>query len=242
MIELTDELRVAFADAYEPHVRDRLSRLGIASTPAFEQSVADGREWLAGALDELAALAFDEQHRGPLELFQEAMRFPTAVLLDNGVEPISRDEVVSNAMPGDHFGLAPASSQELGDRAWRAHLDWGAAKAAAMSHPRRVGILTRNLMDKSKLDAALAIRGYESVAVRGELPDRLDLVLVDLEHPKGLEIIGACVEAEVECLAFGPHTDAESLAAAKVAGATSVMPRSQVLRDPNGFMADLFSS
>ena len=44
-----------------------------------------------------------------------------------------RDEVTVNALPGDRYGLAPASSRELGDEVWEAHLRWGAAKAAALT-------------------------------------------------------------------------------------------------------------
>ena len=67
-----------------------------------------------------------------MELFQEALRFPTAKLEQAGHRPVPRDELVANALPGDLFDLAPASSNDLGEATWRAHLAWGASKAAAM--------------------------------------------------------------------------------------------------------------
>jgi len=68
-----------------------------------------------------------------LELFQEALRFPTYALEQAGNQPVGRDEIATNALPGDRFGLAPASSRDLGEEAWMAHLSWGAAKAAAIT-------------------------------------------------------------------------------------------------------------
>jgi hypothetical protein len=58
------------------------------------------------------------------------MSFPTAYLLEQGCEPVTRDPVAVNALPGDVFDLAPASSAVLGEDVWRAHLQWGAEKAA----------------------------------------------------------------------------------------------------------------
>jgi hypothetical protein len=60
------------------------------------------------------------------------MKFPTDALTGADVAPVVRDDVTVAAMPGDRFALAPASSSELGDDAWRAHLAWGAEKASAI--------------------------------------------------------------------------------------------------------------
>lgn len=61
--------------------------------------------------------------------FQQAMSFPTAALTAAGTTPPSRDPVAVNALPGDRFDLAPASSRDLGEEVWRAHIAWGMAKA-----------------------------------------------------------------------------------------------------------------
>lgn len=123
------ELIDSFVAAYEPHVAQRCRELGF-ELPAV--AVDRGREWLRSELSSLLEQPFPEQRRGPLELFQEAMSFPTQALAERGLEPVVRSPVAEAALPGDLFDLAPASSSELGEDAWRAHLQWGAAKARAM--------------------------------------------------------------------------------------------------------------
>lgn len=238
------DLQSAFVNAYEPHVRGRIADLGISVTGPLSEAIEHGRVWLESALGELSGMAFDQQRRGPLELFQEAMRFPTGVLVESGAKPVDRDQIVANALPGDQFGLAPATSHDLGEVAWRAHLTWGAAKAAAMQGPGRVGLLTRNLMDSSKLDAALQQAGFERVAIRpgdihGEFPELLDVAIVDLEHPSAMDAVAATVERGIECIAYGPHGDTEAFAEAIRMGAGTAIPRSRVLRDPAAFVATL---
>lgn len=126
------ELASSLMAAYAPYVRDRVARLGPDPPPGLEGAIEEGRRWLETALQDLLGRPFAGQDRGPLELFQEALRFPTAVLERAGYEAVPRDELVANALPGDLFDLAPASSSDLGEAAWRAHLAWGASKAAAM--------------------------------------------------------------------------------------------------------------
>lgn len=124
------ELAEIFAARYPAYVADRCRALGFEA-PA--DAIEEGRAWLRAELAALLQQPFAEQRRGPLELFQEAMRFPTAALLEAGAEPVDRGEVSRGALPGDIFDLAPASSQDLGEEAWQAHLRWGAAKARALA-------------------------------------------------------------------------------------------------------------
>lgn len=123
-------LREAFVAAFPTRVRARCVELGVAVP---EEAISAGVEWLDQALATLLALPFEQQKRGPLELFQEAMRFPTEALAADGLSPVDRSLVAVAALPGDVYDLAPASSQDLGESAWVAHLRWGAAKAAAMT-------------------------------------------------------------------------------------------------------------
>lgn len=129
------ELVSSLVAAYPPYVRDRIARQGLEVPPGLDDAIEEGRRWLETALPDLLGRPFASQDRGPLELFQEALRFPTAVLEQAGHQPVTRDELVANALPGDLFDLAPASSNDLGEEAWRAHLAWGAAKAAAITRP-----------------------------------------------------------------------------------------------------------
>jgi len=132
MIDAATELVEALTAAYRPHVLRGLDRLGAECDEACRRALDAGEAWLADRLESLLSLPFAEQRRGPLEVFQEAMRFPTEALETVGVTAPTRDPVAAGALPGDRFDLAPASSNQLGDTVWRAHLAWGAAKAAAM--------------------------------------------------------------------------------------------------------------
>ena len=129
------ELVSSLVAAYAPYVRDRVVRLGMEVPPDLDDAIEQGRRWLETALPDLLGRPFPSQDRGPLELFQEALRFPTAALEQAGHQPVPRDKLVANALPGDLYDLAPASSNDLGEAAWKAHLAWGATKAAAMTSP-----------------------------------------------------------------------------------------------------------
>lgn len=129
------QLLQRLVNSYTHYVRGRLG--DSAMVESMDAALEQGREWLAGALEELLSLPFREQRRGPLEIFQEAMRFPTACLQRADVEPAQRDPVKSSALPGDIYDLAPASSRDLGEEVWVVHLAWGAAKARAIMSPPR---------------------------------------------------------------------------------------------------------
>lgn len=237
---MTDEaarVKEVFVASYGPYVRARLEAIGAGSVDGIDHAIEQGRVWLDEALTELISVRFVEQRRGPLELFQEAMVFPTRTLEAVGIEPVLRDEVVANALPGDRFGLAPAASHEIGEDAWHAHVGWGAAKAAALrGRAKQIGLLSRNLMDTSKLTAALEKQGHSVVSVRDEvLPAGLELVLVDLDHTAARVVIEAAVSDDIACIAYGPHVDVAALEEAKRLGVDEALPRSKILSDPDKF-------
>ena len=88
------------------------------------------------------------------------------------------------------------------------------------------GLLTRNLMDRSKLEAGLKASGWKTVTISGpQLSDGLDTLLVDLEHPSAMKVIKS---ADIRCLAYGPHVDRESLQKAQEAGADPTLPRAKL--------------
>jgi len=93
--------------------------------------VDEAEKWLADHLADELGLPFIEQRHGPLEFFQLAMETPTEWLRASGAVEVPRDPVTAEVLPGDIFHLAPASSRDLGEEAWMAHMSWGAAKAAA---------------------------------------------------------------------------------------------------------------
>jgi len=234
-------LRKTFSGAYLPYVRDRLAGLGIPEPPGFDAALDAGHQWLESELDALLGLDFAEQRRSPLEVFQEAMRFPTAALQHAGVEPVSRDPAQQAALPGDSYDLAPASSQVLGEDAWRAHLAWGAAKARALAGEVAgpapappVVIVSDNLMDRTAIEPAIHNAGLDAVFLRSI--DRLDdtgpdpvVTFVDLEHPEADGAIRR-LAARSRVIAYGPHVDDFAMVRAQSLGADEALPRSRFFR------------
>ena len=211
-------------------MREVLARRGLGHLEGLGDAIEEGRGWLRAALHELLGRPYRLQDRGPLELFQEALWFPTRVLEEAGHSPAPRDSLAANALPGDIYDLAPVSSRELGEAVWHCHLAWGTAKAGAMTR-RTVGILTRNLIDMSKLEAGLTAAGWLAVPVKGsETPAGLDALVVDLEHPAAFRSLEAAT-SRIACVAYGPHVNAAAFERAERAGANHALPRSIVFRD-----------
>ena len=106
-----------------------------------------------------------------------------------------------------------------------------AGEAYAARRPR-AGLLTRNLIDRSKLEAGLDRAGWDALQLTGPgLPPPLDGILVDLEHPAALAVIAEAASRQLPCLAYGPHVNTEALEAAGRAGADEALPRSKFFRD-----------
>jgi hypothetical protein len=243
----SDELIERLVAAYRPHIRERLEGLGIEAPPGLARALREGEAWLRQALTELLARPFADQARGPLEVFQEAMRFPTRALEEVGVPPARRDPAAREALPGDLYDLAPASSSSLGEEVWRAHLAWGAEKARAVAPlvreaparqsegPRVVAILSGNLIDRSRIEQAVVAAGFRPVA--GGESSAPALALVDLAHPQAEPFIEELAGAGVPTVAFGPHVDENALDRASALGARS-LPRSRFFRSLPELLAE----
>jgi hypothetical protein len=219
-------LRDLLVASYGSYVRERLAARGLTPPPGLDDALEAGEQRLAETLDDLLGEPFDRQRRSPLEVFQEAMSEPTAALAAAATPEVRRDEVEEAALPGDRYGLAPASSQSLGEEVWRAHLEWGAAKVAFVTAPT-VAVVCRNVMDRSRIEPALEQAGWRLVAAA-----EASVVAVDLEDEGALEAIEATVGRGARVVAFGPHVDTAALESAAAAGASRVMPRSAFFRSP----------
>jgi hypothetical protein len=233
MTDVAHDLIVGLTAAYAPFIMQSLQRQGIDRPGSLVDSIREGEEWLRATLAALLDLPFVEQRRGPLEVFQEAMRFPTAALAAAGVEAVARDPGAVAALPGDLYGLAPASSRQLGEEVWTAHLVWGAAKARMFNRPRRVGLVSVNLMDRTRIEGAvvgsgsqLVVLGRRSEPTGAEYEQVPELVLVDVTAPDAMAIIGDMKTAGARVVAFGPHVNRASLRSARQAGADEVLARS----------------
>ncbi|MGH9167390.1 MAG: hypothetical protein ACRD02_06110, partial [Acidimicrobiia bacterium] len=100
---MSDELIEGLVASYRPHVEVRLAGQGIEAPPGLESALQEGEAWLRRSLSELLARPFADQAQGPLEIFQEAMRFPSRALEEAGLTPARRDPAARAALPGDVY-------------------------------------------------------------------------------------------------------------------------------------------
>ncbi len=212
----------ALTAVYRPYVLNRCAERGWEPSERLLSALDEGGVWLHDAMDELLGLPFEAQHRGPLELFQEAMRFPNDALASDGIPVPARDEAVVSALPGDVYDLAPASTRLLGEDVWAAHMAWGARKAATIT--RVVLVATRNLVDWSRIEGAAGAALLSASRWHGSAKGAV-LVCVDLELDDALGIIEAATATNVPVIAYGPHRSKDLLKAARNTGAT-VLARS----------------
>jgi hypothetical protein len=226
-----DDLTKALVAAVRPHVVSRVTALAPGPVAGLDDAVSEAETWLESELKSLLSLPFDDQRRSPLELFQEAMRFPTEALRSANVVPIRRDPVEAGALPGDLYRLAPASSQELGEEVWRAHLAWGAGKAKAMVRPG-IGLFSSDLMDRSRVEGPVAAAGFDLV-VWSSIDRLLDaarypvVAFVDLAHDGSDEAVRRLAGVGVRVVGFGPHVDDLAMVRARSLGAADALPRSR---------------
>jgi hypothetical protein len=230
---------VTFVAAYPGYLRSRMGEAVL--TPELESAIREGVSWLEAELEALLATEFSAQRRGPLELFQEAIRFPTEALAAAGAAPQGRPTVEQSALPGDRFGLAPASSQELGAPAWKAHVAWGVAKAAAVAGVvpargvhggPRVAIIGGNVADRSAVERSahraglpLALWRNPAAIEEGLAAGPPLLAVIDLDHAVATQAIAAIAEAGGQVLVFGGEVDDIQQAAMMALGAQAVVDR-----------------
>ena len=229
--------RQEFAAAYRPYVVARLAELGIETPASLDAALSKGERWLADELAAFIETPFLDQRRSPLEIFQEAMKFPTQALAEGGIEPSRRDAGAIAALPGDEYDLAPASSRALGEAAWQAHLAWGAHKAKAFVTDVKVGWLGSNLMDRSQIEPI--VKGASLHLERWANQEDVDaalavkppvMAIVDLEHPAADAAIVALAAGKVKTVAYGPHVDDVAMMRARSLGADEVHARSRFFR------------
>ena len=234
MEQASQRLRDALVAAVRPYLATTLAERGWPGLP--EAVLASTESWLAVTLDTLLTLPFRDQSRVPLEVFQEAMTGPTEALARAGVAVPRRDPAAAQALPGDVYDLAPASSAALGEEAWAAHLAWGAAKAGVVTRPA-CGLLSANLLDIDPIERAAAAAGFrlERLRVVTQVSDQA-VVFVDLEQPLADAVIAAAAQRGIRAVAFGPHVDELAMTRARSLGAAEAVPRSRFFADPGAFL------
>lgn len=231
-------LHQAFVGAFGAYLNEVTGEMGVELPADVVRGAVD---WLSDELEQLLELPFAEQRRSPLELVQQATEGPNAHLAQQGIRAPLRDPVAVAAVPGDTYGLAPASSAALGEAAFHAHLAWGAEKARAMAplvrgEGRTVVLVSGDLMDRSRFEEAVSTSGLRlamwPIDEKGSTPV---VAFVDLTHPEAGKAIGE-LAGSTRVIAYGPHVDEEALARAAQSGATEVLPRSRVFKGIAGYL------
>ena len=126
--QASQALATELVAAYGAFVGSETGMYGVDLSGA----ISAGESWLRAELEAELSAPYHQQRRGPLEIFQAAMTFPTEALADAGAPEPVRDPMAVRALPGDRFDLAPASSRDISEDVWSAHLVWGVTKARAL--------------------------------------------------------------------------------------------------------------
>ena len=249
----SEELHSTFTAAFPGYLRARIELRGL---PQVEDAVAVATEWFEVHLRSLLEQPATEQVQSPLEVLRDALAIPTEALQRLRATPVDRDEAEAGLLPADPYGLVPASPQELGEAAWRAHIAWGVAKAREVAGmvpgaaapkvpPQRatIAVVTTDLMDRTRLSSIVQGAGFDVAVLRnpGAVQDQLEehrpsLAFVDLGHGAADEVIAMLAGAGVKVVAYGPHVDDMAMMRARSLGAADAVPRSRFFRDPGGYL------
>ncbi|MEN3272130.1 MAG: hypothetical protein V7636_891, partial [Actinomycetota bacterium] len=109
-----------------PHLHDEAAAAGA-------RAVAD----VGPRLHELLSADIDEQRVNPLMLVRAAVRYPTQVLTDAGIEPPHRSSFDVEHFPDDPYDLVPMTWRDVDESLHELGIVWGARKA--MAHRARHG-------------------------------------------------------------------------------------------------------
>lgn len=246
-----DRLRRALVDAFPSYLRRRLAEI---DAPAIDPAVVAAAERLDAELGDLLSRPPAAQDRSPLQVVRDVLAEPTSALSALGVPGVDRDPEQEALLPGDRYGLAPATARDLGDEAWQAHLAWGVAKAREVAgmvpatdrqEPTGplVALVSTELMDRSKLSSVAESAGYAVAVTRNPaaVTDLLDgrrpvVAFVDLSHSAADEAMRLLAAGGVRIVAYGPHVDDVALARARSLGAAEALPRSRFFHDPGRYL------
>ena len=237
-------LHSAFVGGFRPYLNAIFEERGLPALPAG--ILDDSEEWLAATLQRLLELPFAEQHRSPLEIVQEAMMGVTDAMAATGAPKLLRDPVTVSALPGDIYGIAPASSAALGVEAFQAHIAWGIEKAKALAPlvsgiGRGVAVVSGDLMDISRFEDVVNGAGMQLQVwgKTGEHDSKPVVAFVDLTHPDADDAIESFTTERVRVIAYGPHVDEDAMARAALLGASEVLPRSRLFKSVGEFLPQI---
>ena len=123
----------ALADAVTAAIPDWVRRSVARFAPGLDADAA-GRAAAADVGPRLRALLtadMDEQRGNPLSIVRDAVRYPTEVLRDAGIEPPPRSRFDIEHFPNDPYGLVPMTWRDVDESLHEPGIVWGAHKARA---------------------------------------------------------------------------------------------------------------
>lgn len=138
--DLIEVLTECIPSWLERCVTERANMQGIGLVPDDERirtMVAAAAPQVIADITTLLDTDVDAQTTNPLSILRAAVMWPTQVLRELGVHPITRDEFAERNAPDDVYGLAPAGWDDIDERVRTPGLMWGAWKAAVVLHRRR---------------------------------------------------------------------------------------------------------
>ena len=234
----------AFVAAFRPYVERVVEDIGLPLAGGVDDAISIGEQWLETELAQMSKTPAHELRHGPLEIFREAIRFPTAALEAAGVVPATRGDVEQRALPGDVYGIAPATSRDLGADAFDAHVAWGVERAQGFN----IDVTPRPVVPKANTSPVAAIAdtdpelreavassvkniGYSATAWRnpGEADaavqeKRVSVAIISADHPSADEMLRICIAKDVPVFITGESLDDLSTARFTALGALSVVP------------------
>ena len=128
-----EEHGAALADAVAAAIPGWVRRSVARFAPGLDTEDA-GRTAAADVGPRLRALLtadVDEQRGNPLAIVRDAVRYPTAVLRDAGIEAPVRSRFDAEHFPDDPYGLVPMTWRDVDESLHEPGIVWGAHKARA---------------------------------------------------------------------------------------------------------------
>ena len=234
----------AFVAAFRPYVERVVEDIGLPASEGVDDAISIGEQWLETELAEMSKTPAHELRHGPLEIFREATRFPTAALEAAGVVPTTRGDAERRALPGDVYGIAPATSRDLGADAFNAHVAWGVERAQGFNidvtprpvapkamQPPVAAIADADPQLREAITASVKILGYTATAWRnpGEADaavqkGAVSVAIISADHPAADEMLRICVAKDVPVFVTGESLDDLSQARFTALGAVGVVP------------------
>jgi hypothetical protein len=232
------ELHESFVEAYPEYVARTLESMGITVDEVVADAIVEGAAVLDGLLSAFDRLDPIDQRHSPLELFREALRPVDRALAVEGIPPSDPTRglgATRDRAAWDRYGLAPGSSQVLGNRAHEAHVRWGLAKAAVLA-PMVNRPYARIVAFGDRFDAlssAVTELGYRTASPDHGPPS---VAIIDASVPGGHDAIRRAVAEGAHVVAFGDAIDDLESVGLRALGAALVVTTSALLRDPRAHL------